>query len=120
MATIALTQETFEETISGNDIVVIDFWASWCGPCKAFAPVFEKVSGQFTDVVFAKVDTDAQQELAAAFQIRSIPTLMIFRESTILFAQPGMVPEKVLVELVEKVRTLDMEEVRKKRTKAAH
>lgn len=118
MATIVLNKDNFEQTVTGNDIVVIDFWASWCGPCKAFAPIFEKVSDQNSDVVFAKVDTDQERELATAFDIRSIPTLMIFRESTILFSQPGMVPEKALQQLVEKVRELDMEEVRKNRVQA--
>lgn len=118
MATIALNKDNFESTVTGNDIVVIDFWADWCGPCKAFAPVFERVSEKFTDVVFAKVDTDREQELAGAFQIRSIPTLMIFRESTILFMQPGMVPEAALTDLIERVKQLDMEEVRKNRTPA--
>ncbi|GAB0056362.1 Putative thioredoxin 2 [Candidatus Magnetaquicoccaceae bacterium FCR-1] len=118
MATIALNKDNFEATVTGNDIVVIDFWADWCGPCKAFAPVFDRVSEKFTDVVFAKVDTDREQELAQAFQIRSIPTLMIFRESTILFMQPGMVPESALVDLVERVKQVDMEEVRKNRVPA--
>ncbi|MBF0190617.1 MAG: thioredoxin [Magnetococcales bacterium] len=118
MATIALTQDNFEATVTGNDIVVIDFWADWCGPCKAFAPIFERVSEKFADVVFAKVDTDREQELAGAFQIRSIPTLMIFRESTILFVQPGMVPEAALTDLVERVKQVDMEEVRKQRVPA--
>ncbi|MBF0270490.1 MAG: thioredoxin [Magnetococcales bacterium] len=118
MATIALTQDNFEATVTGNDIVVIDFWADWCGPCKAFAPIFERVSEKFADVVFAKVDTDREQELAGAFQIRSIPTLMIFRESTILFVQPGMVPETALTDLVERVKQVDMEEVRKQRVPA--
>ncbi len=119
MACIDVTKDTFEATVTDNDIVVIDFWASWCGPCKAFAPIFEKVSEQFPDVVFAKVDTDQEQELGAMFKIRSIPTLMIFREKTILFTQPGMVPEAALKELVEKVQNLDMEEVRKNRVKAS-
>ncbi|MBF0212656.1 MAG: thioredoxin [Magnetococcales bacterium] len=118
MATIALTQDNFEATVTGNDIVVIDFWADWCGPCKAFAPIFERVSEKFADVVFAKVDTDREQELAGAFQIRSIPTLMVFRESTILFVQPGMLPEAALTDLVERVKQVDMEEVRKQRVPA--
>ncbi|MBF0429151.1 MAG: thioredoxin [Magnetococcales bacterium] len=112
MAAIVLTKDNFEETVTNNDIVVIDFWASWCGPCKAFAPIFEKVSQQFDDVVFAKVDTDQEQELAGAFQIRSIPTLMVFREKIILFSQPGMVPESALTELINRVKNLNMDEVR--------
>ncbi|MBF0629199.1 MAG: thioredoxin [Magnetococcales bacterium] len=118
MATIALNKDNFEATVTGNDIVVIDFWADWCGPCKAFAPIYDRVSAKFPDVVFAKVDTDREQELAGAFEIRSIPTLMIFRESTILFVQPGMVPEAALTDLVERVKQVDMEEVRKKRVPA--
>ncbi|MBF0613722.1 MAG: thioredoxin [Magnetococcales bacterium] len=118
MATIALNKENFETTITGHEIVVIDFWADWCGPCKAFGPIFERVSEKFPNVVFAKVDTDREQELAGAFKIRSIPTLMIFRESTILFMQPGMVPEAALTDLVERVQQIDMDEVRKNRVPA--
>ena len=108
MATIHLTTENFEDTIEKNDIVVIDYYADWCGPCKAFAPIFEKASEQHTDVVFAKVDTEAQTELAAAFDIRSIPTLMVFREKILIFAQPGMLPGDAFEELLGKVKELDM------------
>ncbi len=114
MATIHLTTENFEETIEKNDIVVIDYYADWCGPCKAFAPIFEKASEEHTDIVFAKVDTEAQTELAAAFDIRSIPTLMVFREKVLIFAQPGMLPANAFTELLGKVKELDMAEVRKK------
>lgn len=113
MAAITLDKDIFEQTINGHDMVIIDFWASWCGPCKTFAPIFEKVSQRYPDVVFGKVETDDQQELAQAFQIRSIPTLMIFREQIIIFSQPGMLPEPQFVELVEKALALDMAEVRK-------
>ncbi|MEG3640912.1 thioredoxin [Magnetococcus sp. PR-3] len=113
MAAIDLTKENFQETITGDNIVIVDFWASWCGPCKAFAPIFEKVSEANPDVVFAKVNTDEQRELAMEFQIRSIPTLMIFRENVIIFSQPGMLPEQALVELIAKAKDLDMDEVRK-------
>ncbi|MBF0146311.1 MAG: thioredoxin [Magnetococcales bacterium] len=113
MATITLNKENFEETVNGNDVVIIDFWASWCGPCKAFAPIFEKVSERYPKIVFGKVETDDQQELAQAFQIRSIPTLMIFREKIIIFSQPGMLPEPQFVELIEKAMMLDMDQVRK-------
>ena len=112
MATIALTKEIFEQTITGNDLVIVDFWAPWCGPCKAFAPIFEKASEEIADVVFAKVDTDSQKELAETFQIRSIPTLMIFRQSIIIFSQPGMLPEQALAEVIEKAKALDMDQVR--------
>jgi len=114
MAIIHLTAENFEETIEKNAIVVIDYYADWCGPCKAFAPIFEKASEQHADVVFAKVDTEAQTELAAAFDIRSIPTLMVFREKILIFAQPGMLPAAAFEELLGKVKGLDMAEVRKK------
>jgi thioredoxin 1 len=111
MAAVALTKDTFESTVTGNDIVLVDFWASWCGPCRMFAPIFEKASEENPDIVFGKVDTEAEQELAAAFGIQSIPTLMIFRENVLVFSQPGALPEPVLDDLIEKVRALDMEEV---------
>lgn len=113
MATVEISKDTLQSTITDNDIVVIDFWASWCGPCKSFAPIYEKVSDNITDVVFAKVNTEEEQELAASFQIRSIPTLMIFREQIVIFSQAGMLPEKALVELIEKAKGLDMEVVKR-------
>jgi thioredoxin 1 len=113
MATVDLTKENFEQTVSENDMVIVDFWASWCGPCKTFAPIFTKVSEEFPDLVFAKVETDQQQELAGAFQIKSIPTLMIFREKIIIFSQPGMLPEEALVDIIGKAKSLDMEEIKK-------
>ncbi len=112
MATIPLTTENLESTILENDIVLIDFWADWCGPCKSFGPVYEKASEKHTDAVFAKVDTDAQQEIAAQFGIRSIPTLAIFREQMLLFNQAGALTESVLDQIVERVKELDMDEVR--------
>jgi thioredoxin 1 len=113
MATIDLNKDNFQQIISDNNMVIVDFWASWCGPCKTFAPIFEKVSEQFPDMVFAKVETDQQQELAGSFQIKSIPTLMIFREQIIIFSQPGMLPEEHLVEILGKASALDMDEIRK-------
>ena len=111
MAVQELTQHTFESTVTDNDIVIIDFWAPWCAPCRAFAPTFESVSENHSDVVFAKVNTEEEQALAAAFQIRSIPTLMVFREKVIIFAQPGMLSAGQLEDVIGKVRALDMAEV---------
>jgi len=113
VATIELTSENFDQVIGENNFVIIDFWAEWCGPCKNFAPIYEKVSENHEDMVFAKVDTEAQQELAGHFQIRSIPTLMVFREQVIIFSQPGMLPEQQFEQLIEKAAELDMEAVRK-------
>ncbi|CAJ1499091.1 thioredoxin [[Mycobacterium] kokjensenii] len=109
MATQDLTSAQFEETIAGNDIVLVDFWASWCGPCKAFAPTFAAVSEKHPDVVFAKVDTEAEQQLAAAAQIRSIPTLMAFKKGTLVFNQAGALPAAALENLVQQVKDLDLE-----------
>src|SRR5688572_25091188 len=113
MSTVALTKENFEEVVTGNDMVMIDFWAPWCGPCRAFAPSFEAAAERHPDVVFAKVNTEEEQELAAAFNIRSIPTLMFFREKVILYSEAGSLPPTALDEIVTKARELDMDEVRK-------
>ncbi len=113
MATIDITKENFESTIKDNDTVLIDFWASWCGPCKQFAPVFESLSETHSGVVFAKINTEEQQELAGHFQIRSIPTLMIFRQQIIVFSQPGALPPAGLESVIEKVAAMDMDDVRR-------
>jgi thioredoxin 1 len=112
MATVALGMESFKESVEKTGIVFIDWWATWCGPCRAFAPTYEKVAEANPDITFAKIDTDAEQQLAGAFQIRSIPTLMIFRDGIPLFSQAGALPQAALEELVQKVRALDMDKVR--------
>jgi thioredoxin len=111
MATMELTRENFEQTVNDNPIVIVDFWAPWCGPCRGFAPVFEKASESHPDVVFAKVNSDEQQELAGAFNIRSIPTLMVFREKVILFQQAGALPGQALEQVLTQAKALDMAKV---------
>jgi thioredoxin len=112
VATIEVTKENFEEVITKNNMVILDFWASWCGPCKAFAPAFEAASDKYPDVVFGKVNTEEQQELAAHFQIRSIPNVMLFRERVMLFGQPGAMPAAGIDSVIEQAKALDMEKIR--------
>jgi thioredoxin 1 len=113
MAVIELTKDNFEQVVTSNPTVIVDYWAPWCGPCRGFAPVFEKVAEKNPDVVFAKVNTEEEQEIAAHFQIRSIPTLMVFREQIIVFSQPGALPQNAFEQVVAKSKALDMEEVRR-------
>jgi thioredoxin 1 len=113
VATVELTEENFEQTITDNDMVIIDFWAEWCGPCKSFGPIFEKASEQFPDITFAKVNTEEQQALSGHFQIRSIPTVMVMKEKVIVFQQAGMIPEEAFADLLGQVKALDMDAVRK-------
>ena len=111
MTTVEITKDNFDGIVTDNDVVLVDFWAEWCGPCRQFAPVFEQASADNPDLVFGKVDTESQPELQMAFNVMSIPTLMIFREQVLLFSQPGSLPAPVLTDLIEKVRAVDMAEV---------
>jgi len=108
MATVDLTKDNFEQVVTGNDVVIVDFWAPWCAPCRAFAPTFEQASEQHADVVFAKVNTEEEQEVAGAFNIRSIPTLMVFREKVILYAEPGSLPAQALEQVITQAKGIDM------------
>ena len=113
MATVTLTQENFEQTVSAGGIILVDFWATWCGPCRQFGPIFEEASEKYPDIVFGKIDTDDQQQLAMAAQITSIPTLMVFRDGIVVFRQSGALPLSALEDLISQVQNLDMDEVRK-------
>ena len=112
MATVEITKDNFEEVVTKNSMVILDFWASWCGPCKAFGPTFEAASEKYPDVVFGKINTEEQQELAGHFQIRSIPNVMMFRDQVVLFSQPGAMPAAGIDSVIEQVKALDMDKVR--------
>jgi len=112
MNTLEITKDNFQEILEKNEIVLLDFWASWCGPCRMFGPIFEKVATQFPDIKFGKVNTEVEQELSATFQIRSIPTLMAFRQNILLFSQPGVLPEEALKDLISQIKGLDMNKVK--------
>lgn len=120
MATVELTSANFDEMTGSDGIVLVDFWAEWCGPCKRFAPVYERSSEKHPEIVFGKVDTEAQQELGAKFDIRSIPTIMAIRDGVIVFAQPGALPESALESVIQQVEALDMDEVRQKLAEHKH
>jgi len=118
MATVKITSQNFEAIVKKGGVVLLDWWAPWCGPCRAFGPIFERVAGANPDIVFGKVNTEEEPELAGQFNISSIPTLMVIKDSALIFSQPGMLPEKALADLVAQARTVDMEQVRKKLSKA--
>ena len=113
MALVNLTKDNFDEMVSGSEIAVLDFWAPWCGPCKQFGPIFEKVSQEYPDILFGKINTEEEQELSGHFQIQSIPTVMVLRDNIVLFSQPGLIPEEGLKDILRQVKELDMDEIRK-------